>query len=181
LTKRQTLKRAIEQKDIYESFSPQEQKVAQLLKTDFEKSAIHMPLAKRKTFIELNDRINDLGHEFISRQGQDIPLLNLKKHSHTGLSESVLSYFEKNYDSQVYLDEFWSTKLLRLSSETQFRDLVWKRSQSATEDQLDILEEMLKCRGQLALLLGFSSYGHMWLKDKMAKSPGKDIFQTHHY
>ncbi len=131
-----------------------------------------MPLSKRKMFIELNDRINDLGHAFISRQGVDIPTLDLKEHSQSGLPESILTYLEANNASKVFLDEFWSAKLLQSSTNTQFRSLVWRCSQFASEEQLEILEEMLKSRGQLAKLLGFSSYGHMWLKDKMAKTPG---------
>ena len=46
--------------------SPQEARVGELLLEDFEKSGIHMPKTQKDTFIALNDKIRELGHEFIA-------------------------------------------------------------------------------------------------------------------
>jgi intermediate peptidase len=42
---------------------------------------------------------------------------------------------------------------------------------SATPQQLSTLHDLLQSRAQLATLLGSQSFGHMYLCDKMARTP----------
>ena len=43
----------------------------------------------------------------------------------------------------------------------------------ATQQQIALLEDLLKTRAELAKLVGMESYGHVFLIDKMVRNPGK--------
>jgi Zn-dependent oligopeptidase len=96
--------------------------VARLFHSDFVKSGARLGQSKRSDLVRINDRINTLGHEFMT----------------------LSSYRRGEYPDNSILK----------------------------------LEEMLQERFKLAKLLGYPSYAHLFLADKMAKTPG--IFISAH-
>ena len=161
--------------DLRNSMGRNERTVAKLLLKDFEKSGVHMTLEKRKEFIHLNNEILDLGQKFSenaypavesveftdifnSLKGLQVPLLN------------HLSSGKRNLTIPTNSD-IASLILSNAHSEKARKDMFLAMN-SASQSQIDTLEKMLIKRGELAQLLGKSSYGHFYMEDKMAASPG---------
>jgi intermediate peptidase len=173
-----SLKRVFETKEVEKQLGEQERKVAVLLLQDFEKSGVHMPLKVRQKFIELNDSILELGQEFamnsypseefvefskpnVSLDGVPSRLIDALIHS-SGSKSKIMIPTQSEIASMV----------LRTASSEDTRKKLFLAMNSAADEQVDLLERFLKKRASLAKLLDQKSFGHMYLGDKMASSPG---------
>ena len=75
-------------------------------------------------------------------------------------------------DLLIYPGSLQAQMIMRYAPGEEPRRKVYIAANSSTLEQIDILETLLRTRGQLARLVGSESFGHMALGDKMAKSPG---------
>ncbi|CAG8435758.1 6219_t:CDS:2 [Diversispora eburnea] len=167
----QVLKNVISTPRISSKFSTEELQVAKIFLRDFEKSGIHLSSAEREKFVQLSDKIITLGRKFTHNQPQrpinyidvDASLLNeLKISSVINKKANIARISTKPWDAQVVLKHVKSEKV---------RKAMFIASNSATEEQVKTLENLLKIRGELALLLGMESYSQIFLIDKMVKNP----------
>ena len=62
--------------------------------------------------------------------------------------------------------------IMRFAPGEEPRRKVYIAANSSASEQVELLEALLRTRGQLARLVGSDSFAHMALGDKMAKSPG---------
>ncbi|KAI8851156.1 hypothetical protein BC829DRAFT_425054 [Chytridium lagenaria] len=138
----------------------------ELLLVDFEKSGVNMPSKTRDRFVDLNDRILKLGHEFIEAASKT--LLGVPK----DVVSEVLRKGSRWKDTAVVsTDSAAAISILKTARNEDVRRLVFLGMNSAVQEQIDILEELLKTRGDLARLLEKNSYADLYLSDKMAKTP----------
>jgi len=72
----------------------------------------------------------------------------------------------------VISDPFIAQQILQTVENEEIRRKVYLELNSSTVEQIKTLEDMLYLRGELANLIGYSSYAEMNIKDKMAKNPG---------
>lgn len=76
----------------------------------------------------------------------------------------------------IISDPFIAQQILQTVENEEIRKKVYMELNYSTDDQIKTLEEMLFLRGDLAHLIGYSSYGEMNIKDKMAKNQGNFNF-----
>ncbi len=155
--------------------SSQEVRVGELLLEDFEKSGIHMPKAKKDTFIALNDKIRELGHEFIAHAypaAQSVTINDSEKELE-GLPSHIIEALRGTGRSLNLPSSSPVTHaLLKVGRNEDTRRKVFMALNSGNENQINVLETMLQCRSSLAQLLGKRTYADLYLKDKMAEAPG---------
>jgi intermediate peptidase len=75
-------------------------------------------------------------------------------------------------DLQVYPGSMQAQMIMRSAPKEEPRRKVYVASNSSTEEELYLLEQLLRTRAELARLVGSRSFAHMELIGKMAKSPG---------
>ncbi|KAI8902713.1 hypothetical protein BC833DRAFT_228301 [Globomyces pollinis-pini] len=178
------LHKTINHPEISKDLSEQERKVATLLLLDFEKSGIDMPLEQRKRFIELNDMILKAGQTFCENslpsqkivsfedpyrtlEGTPSPILDALCRA----TKSNITKSRKNMKAVIPTQsEIAQIIMGSAKSELARRDL-FLAINSGSREQVQVLEEMLIKRGELASLLGKKSYAHMYLADKMVETP----------
>ncbi|KAH6573509.1 hypothetical protein BASA60_005980 [Batrachochytrium salamandrivorans] len=183
------LKRTLERSHIVAGMSVEEKRVANLLMMDFEKSGIHMDDNIRAEFVRINDRILELGQEFTlnsfpseelvqfndvhsSLLGVPVPLIDALCRA-SSRSRRVSSSASPGSNTRVMIptsSEIAAT-ILRTAHKEETRKRIYLGMNSASSQQISVLEEMLMQRADLARLLGKQSYGHICLIDKMAESP----------
>ncbi|KAJ3096366.1 Mitochondrial intermediate peptidase [Physocladia obscura] len=163
--------------------------VAQLLMKDFRKSGIHLSGSDRKRFVSVSDHILSLGNKFVRASSQPscetIEIENAQA-SLTGVDPRLvyqLTRSSPNNDNNIaviHMDHPNATLsanlILKTARNENVRRFVYRALNSASEESVATLEELLKKRAELANLLGSSSYSEMWLGDKMATSPENVMF-----
>jgi intermediate peptidase len=167
---------------IGKQLSTEEKRVAQLLLADFEKSGIHMPQATRERFVDLNDKILELGQMFASSAFPSVNAIEIENASKKmeGVPREIMDHVvgrglkeSRQKDlAIVSTTSMAAMMVLKMARDEQVRKLMFVGMNSAAEWQVDILEKLLKTRGELASLLGKKSYADMYLGDKMARTPG---------
>jgi len=161
------LKSLMHDPSLSSQLSKQEKIVGKLLLKDFEKSGINMARDKKELFVQYHDKILELGNRFMNQsfsQGEDviIPSKDLN-----GLVATSKKYIQVNPNSNL------AHLILHKAKDSSLRRKVFIQMNSATKEQVDVLQDLLKTRGLLADLLDEKSYSHMFLKDKMVRNPGK--------
>ncbi|RGB42304.1 hypothetical protein C1646_683750 [Rhizophagus diaphanus] len=165
------LKRVLSTPSITSQFSSEEFQVANTFLHDFEKSGIHLPSSEREQFVHLSDKIITLGRQFtqillqkrINRINVDVSLL---EGLHPGLNKdtkgNITSLSTKAWEAQM---------ILKSVKDEGVRKKMYIAANSATKEQIILLEDLLKTRAELAKLVGMESYSHAFLIDKMVKNP----------
>ncbi|KAI9358891.1 hypothetical protein DFJ73DRAFT_793900 [Zopfochytrium polystomum] len=197
----QALKLTVSIPSIKTDLSREELRVADLLLADFEKSGIHMPERTRRRFVELNDRILELGHRFSMAAHPSVAEVEIEDASNrlAGVPQSAIKSYNsrgggggaagryghpwgrrprgsakpKPEDDVAVISMAGSAPftVLRSARDEHVRKLVYIAMNSGSPEQIQTLEEMLLTRAELAKMLGKKSYAEMALNDKMVKTP----------
>jgi intermediate peptidase len=166
------LKKVLSTPNISSQFSSEELQVANTFLRDFEKSGIHLPSSDREQFVHLSDKIITLGRQFtqilpqkcVNHIDVDVSLLEgLHFGSSRDTKENVASLSTRAWEAQM---------VLKFVKDEGVRKQMYIAANSATREQITLLEDLLKTRAELAKLVGMESYSHMFLIDKMVKNPG---------
>jgi intermediate peptidase len=148
--------------------TPEELSVANLFLIDFEKSGIHLNESSRKKFVNLNDEINQLGREFLSDTGSLEASIQVDRSELRGCD----GWWNGTQQVQfIPTTPYYSSLLLRTAHDANLRKKMYTASNKPTEKQVQVLEEMLIKRAELANLLGKRSFADLFLEDKMAQTP----------
>ncbi|KAG4090217.1 Metalloproteases [Neocallimastix lanati (nom. inval.)] len=195
----QALKNAVDNENISSKLSSEEKIVAKILLEDFENSGIHMPPEKRREFIELQDKIARLGHKFtlnaytefkpieIENPREVLKGLPYKLQNHIIYKvrdKSVINHSSEDIDKDedennkyvpykeiaIIGEPYVAQQILQTVKNEEIRKKVYLELNSSLDEQIKTLEDMLFLRGDLANLIGYSSYAEMNIKDKMAKN-----------
>ncbi|KAJ7597526.1 mitochondrial intermediate peptidase [Mycena floridula] len=171
------LKVVLSDPSIVKTLSPEAHKTALMFWHDFEKSAIHLSPEQRSKFVTLSSEILILGRQFIGETMNPRPPTSIKPSELLGLKDQGMGVRLKlqarftQRDLMVYPGSLQAQMIMRSAPEEEPRRRLFIASNSSTPEQIDILERLLRARGDLAQLVGSESYGDMCLDDKMAKSP----------
>lgn len=160
---------------ISSKFSAEELQVAQIFLRDFEKSGIHLSSTKREKFVQLSDKIIALGRKFTQNQPQKLGnYIEMEVSLLDGLKAGSVAV-KRNGNIACISTKPWDAQcVLKHVKNEEVRKAMFIASNSAAEGQVKLLENLLKTRGELALLLGMESYSQIFLIDKMVKNPGKE-------
>ena len=166
------LKKAASNPDVTSHWSEEEKIVAQILIKDFSNSAIHMPPNERQRFVNLSNDISQLGSNFVNSAEPAKSQVVVGANSLRGLDPILVQQIRRwNRTASVPTTGMIPRLALRSVHDEGVRRDVYLATRTSSSRQLHRLEELLSKRAELAQLSGHSSFGHMTLSDKMAKSP----------
>ncbi|KAJ2161727.1 Mitochondrial intermediate peptidase [Coemansia sp. RSA 552] len=170
---------------ISKALSPVEHEVALSFRRDFERSGIHLESSAHESFVKLSASIHDLSRDFLRHQS-DLPpktgavpvpaeaLYSLPSQAVMEIFQSSRSY-KRASDGVTMVDvvpgDMAAHYILRDCKDEGVREAVYKAWQSGSSATVRPLEQLLEDRLQLARTVGFESFSHLTLDDKMAKSP----------
>lgn len=169
------LKKVLETENIRNQLSSEEIQVGQILLADFEKSGINMDPETRNDFINFSQQIAVYGQHFTNglceakQEYVAIPAADLKDLDKQLLTQISMDITRSNY--KVPTGGYIPYAILRSAKNEAVRKKIWIQIHSTSDQQVQLLETMLKYRGILAHILGKSSYAEYILDEKMAKKP----------
>uniref|UniRef100_A0A3Q3J757 Peptidase M3A/M3B catalytic domain-containing protein n=1 Tax=Monopterus albus TaxID=43700 RepID=A0A3Q3J757_MONAL len=153
-----SLKTLLENPDTVAQLDPDTRRVAELFLFDFEISGIHLDDKLRKEAVALHVKLLDLNSEFLV--GSNTP----NRIARSAIPEHLHPHFE-NDGSFIQIGGLHADSPHDLVREIAYRIYLYPSA-----DLITCLEELLKCRFQLAKLVGYQSYGHRALKGTMIQS-----------
>jgi len=166
------LDKAIDNPDVVAVWSEEELTVAKILKKDFEQSAINLPPAARERFVTLSSKISALGTAFVEEMHPAELRVSIPSDALKGVDRHLVKSYSQRWGSaSVPVMSSLAGGIIRTSQHEEARRKLYVANRKASQHSIDLLEEYLTSRSELASLSGFSSYSSMTLTDKMAKSP----------
>eukprot|EP00002_Diphylleia_rotans_P027033 TRINITY_DN5411_c0_g1_i1.p1 TRINITY_DN5411_c0_g1~~TRINITY_DN5411_c0_g1_i1.p1 ORF type:complete len:527 (-),score=66.98 TRINITY_DN5411_c0_g1_i1:443-2023(-) len=168
---------------MFGQLSEEQQYVSKLLRTDFEKSGIHLDESKRSKVVELNSRIIDLENDFRHSSQSSFSTAYFNKEDFQMLSPtftpkhraSVREIHGSDRKFEVTAPISLFSQLVRYCPTSTLRKEVYRASMQSSKQTLNYLDEMLDTRHELALLLGFKSFSHFSSCYRFVDSPEKAI------
>ncbi|RYP27443.1 hypothetical protein DL767_007687 [Monosporascus sp. MG133] len=166
------LGKALNHPEVMKSWNEEEQTVAKLLQQDFMKSAIHLPKESRDRFVDLSQKISELGSSFVEDMQPEQTYLDFPSSKFQGMDPRLAQRFVRRGVLRLPTMSPEATMALRSVHDEDTRKAIYYATRTASSRSIRVLEALLRSRAELAELSGFDSYGRMALKDKMmAKSP----------
>ncbi|MBW0474077.1 hypothetical protein O181_013792 [Austropuccinia psidii MF-1] len=140
---------------------------------DFHRHGIHLPSSSLKRLVELSDRMLLLGRAFFagSTEAQHPTHVTKPEARMMGLMFTQSLDFDSRGIAYIDPSEWEAHILLRQHPEESVRRRVWMAQNKSTDEQVSVLEALLKTRNEFARLTGKSNWGQVALEDKMARSP----------
>jgi len=165
-------------------------RMARLLRAEFERDGIHLPDCERAAVSAAQNRVTELETAFSSniitrgRKHFVLPAADIGKI----IPPHVLAEFGPEPGSPdhdrlvrdgpgegaavVSSDSQVVNTILKYCDSPSSRKEAWYHHNTSCPENIDVLEELIRCRHEAATLLGFESYSQRVLDDKMANSPG---------
>lgn len=155
--------------------------VAHVFLRDFEKSGIHLPDQQRSKFVQLSDEILVLGRSFL-QNGAEVQVAEGELYEEipiewlNGAPKQIVETLKK---TQVEVNgklrirhNTWAMQVLaKYVPDSRAREVGYRSMNSGTPSQINVLENLIDRRAELANLTGFESFASMTLADKMARKP----------
>lgn len=167
------LEDALNDPNINATWSEEERMVARILLEEFSKSAIESSDETRQTFVELSNRISQLGTRFVREMMPAKSTISLHNRQLKGVDPLVLQHTSRKRLTGVSIPTVGPvayTALRSMRDESARRDL-YMAMKTAPQSQLQTLKDFLQTRNKVANLSGYRSYAEMNLTDKLAKTP----------
>lgn len=147
---------------------------------DFEKSGIHLPDKQRSRFVTLSDEIISLGRAFTtpyqssdSSSARKAIALSYEELAEWNVSAARSTGIGRGEKVYLHPDSPEGQAIRREHPNAEIRKRFYTASFDSSGEKVEVLEELLKRRGELARLVGKNSWGDVALMDKMAKNPGE--------
>lgn len=168
----QQLTEALSRPEVTAAWSEEERTVAELLKLDFIKSAVHLPKKYRDRFVDLSSQISEVGSAFVEGMEPEKKHITLPSHKFYGLPPGLAAARRSGQQISIATAGPEAAAALQSVNDEEVRREIYLAQRTASGETVARLEKMLQLRAELAELAGFESYGHMVLQDRMmAKSP----------
>ncbi|KAL8741823.1 MAG: hypothetical protein Q9190_005617, partial [Brigantiaea leucoxantha] len=154
-------------------WNEEETMVARILLKDFSRSAIDLSQERRQSFVELSNRVNQLGQSFVRNISSAKSDVSLQHWQLKGMNPVLLHQAAKRTFGGLSIPTVGTVAIAALRSlkdESARREL-YVAGRTAPRSQLQTLEEFLQTRAQVAALSGYASYAKMNLSDKLAGTP----------
>ena len=152
--------------------STEEAAVQKGLLHDFEQSGMSLPPDARDKFVSLSSEAIVLEQKFVANTAPSEPFIEFNLDDLRGLHQSDLRGISNGTKARLPTSGHVSQKALILAESEDTRRRIWEAQNTGKQEQIEILERLLKIRGELALLTRHKTYAEAKLVDKMAKTPG---------
>uniref|UniRef100_H3CHA3 Mitochondrial intermediate peptidase n=1 Tax=Tetraodon nigroviridis TaxID=99883 RepID=H3CHA3_TETNG len=154
-----SLKELLDDADLVAQLDADARRVAELFMFDFEISGIHLDHKLREEAVALHVKLLDLNNDFL-----------LGSHMPNRIARSAIpQHLHLHFASE---GSFLQVGGLHADSPDDLvREIAYRVYLYPNAELLECLEELLRCRYELARLVGYQSYAHRALKGTMAKTP----------
>jgi thimet oligopeptidase len=156
--------------------SIEEKKVVEDIMRDYKRRGMNLPSEKKQELQDLKKKLSALELKFSSNILEHQDFLSLTETELQGLENSFIQSLKKEatgrYLVSLEYPEFFPVMEYCESEEVR-KFLLTKKYQTAAKSNPQILREMVEIRAQIARLLGYSSWNHFVIEDRMAKDPQK--------
>ncbi|MEJ2112194.1 MAG: Zn-dependent oligopeptidase [Flavobacteriaceae bacterium] len=139
----------------------------------YERNGFALEKADRDKLKAINDEISQLGNDFAQNIASYQDFLIVNEEGMDGLPEDFKDA-RRQEDGTYKVDLSYPSyrPFMKFStSESARKALYFKYQNRATPDNLQVLQDLLKKRKEMAELLGYSTYSEYRLEDRMAKTP----------
>lgn len=162
----------------YNDLTEEQQRFCTLLKQEFEIDGIHLPDEERQKVKELHHHVTTLETLFatnITNARNDFlvdsePVESvIPRH----VLEANGAVYDAKHPSKVQLtaDSPITHSITSFANDADLRKQVHLESMNSCPENIDVLEALINVRQELAHGLGYDSYSHRFLQDKMAQTP----------
>ncbi|TBU34738.1 mitochondrial intermediate peptidase [Dichomitus squalens] len=173
----EVLREVLSDEEVVKSLSSEAHQTAHIFWRDFTKSGIDLPPYQRERFVSLSTEILVLGRQFLNETAAPRPPARIQWSELQGIKDLGMGARLRlqaqvtKRDLLVYPGSLQSQMIMRSAPAEEARRKVYMAANYSSPEQIELLERLLRARGELARLVGKDSFGHMTLTDKMAKSP----------
>ena len=161
------------------SLSEEERRMAFMLQKEFESNAIHLSDEGRAEVQQLNGFVVQLESMFtenlVHHKSFDVqqPLTDdvyrtIPKHI---IQQNITQSNSSNDSVTLTTEPHIANSLLKYSSSSSLRKEVYMEQNTVCPQNLEVLDALIKQRHEMAVKMGYPSYGHYFLSDKMASTP----------
>ncbi|KAL2257723.1 hypothetical protein VTK26DRAFT_9258 [Humicola hyalothermophila] len=158
--------------DVTATWSEEEKAVAEVLKLDFSKSAVNLPKKARNHFVRLSSEISSVASEFVQTMAPDQYEVALPSSQLRGMDPIQARDLTRFGRVHIPTLSGQAALALRTVHDPDARKHIYYASRTASKHSVQLLEHLMRLRSELAALSGFTSYGHLALRDRMmAGSP----------
>ena len=170
----------LDNKDIVKGLPEETVILANNLKAEFEAEGIHLTGDDRVNALKLQSEIVSLESEYIRVAAEDqtepFALGPLPMASYYPIKKWLANYIEQPNTLPPLMVAACSSKhialpLIRSLEDDKLRQLLWVKTMNEPNGNIRVLGELIKKRQQYAKLLGFQSFAHKFLSNKVAKRP----------
>ncbi|OQR96885.1 mitochondrial intermediate peptidase [Achlya hypogyna] len=182
----QCLRAVTEDVSLMTTFTEEQQRVAQLLRAEFERDGIHLDADGRQRVIDLQNEITRSVVEACGRlQAQPLSMQfqhNIHAtHSYIEVPTKALRTIPLSLRKQcieqpdgttaVPTDVTMTNAVLKWVADPDVRKRMYIAGNSCATANLEVLDQLIATRHALATTLGFETYSHLATSDKMVGSP----------
>ena len=173
-----------EGKGVLRYLSPEYQRMAHAMRKEFERDGIHLSYNEREEARELNNVIVGLESLFSANITEKIKLYDVNDAMAGEVDKIVprhiLGQLVRGADQsteglRLSTDQLLTNTLLAHSPSSELRREVYMESNTSIPENLNVLDGLIRHRHLHSTLLGYKSYAHRVLSDRMVGSPGKVI------
>ena len=155
------------------STSSQKQLQKDLLEA-FEDSGVALPAEKRQRFKEISERLTELAQEFGKNIRENKTVLRFTPEECAGLPQAWMERVPRDDEGNVVVGfdypDYLPFMMNAVSGEARRRYYV-ENTNRGTARNLEILDEIVKLRKEIADLYGVPSYAHYVTKRRMVENP----------
>jgi thimet oligopeptidase len=140
----------------------------------FEDSGVSLPLEKRQRFKEISDRLTELGQEFAKNVRENATRLTFTVEECRGLPQSWLDRMPRDEQGNIVVGFDYPdyVPFLMNAQDEDARRRYWTANTlRGTERNLDVLDEIVALRKEIADLYEVPSYAHYVTKRRMVENP----------
>ncbi|GKY90606.1 hypothetical protein MPSEU_000034200 [Mayamaea pseudoterrestris] len=183
------LKQVTGNQPLFQQLSEEEQRFAGLLQAEFERDGIQLPEAQRARVADLAHSVSQLEGLFSQNivhsdqtfrvaaapvkailPNQVLSSYGIEEVATLDESDSNINQLELHTNQPHLLQS-----LIRYSHDPNLRRDVYMAHSTSVPENLAVLDALIDRRRQLATALGFESYAHRVLQDRMAKHPNRVV------
>lgn len=140
---------------------------------DFRRHGIHLTDDARQRLVDLSDRMLVLGRAFFAGTTHASDFLSLTRSEASVLGAHFAQHLHFDSGGKALVDpmDWQGFTLLRQHPHEAVRRRVWIAQNQGNEDQIDLLDTLLRTRHEFARLTDKANWAEVALEDKMAGTP----------
>lgn len=167
---------------VLQYLSPEYQRMAHAMRKEFERDGIHLSYSQREEARELNNVIVGLESLFSANIVEKVKLYEVddrmagevdKIVPRHILGQLVRGACQSSAGLTLSTDQLLTNTLLAHSPSASLRKEVYMQSNTSVPENLSVLDGLIRHRHLHSTLLGYKSYAHRVLSDRMVGTPEK--------